>query len=1122
MAKWTFIALSLFVFASVEQAGAQVATPVLSEGQWAKFSVKNDGVYQIDYNLLRAAGFAVNNLDPRRLSVYAAENGMLPQPNSEPRLNQLTELAIRVSGESDGVLNPGDYILFFAKGPDKYHYDINKDCFYYENNIYTDENFYFVTVSGNDGKRMASVPSLADPAPIVNVGNDFVFHEEEKYNELHSGRDWFGEQFDLTTELALKFEVPGFIEGPASKVVSSVMAQSFGGSSFKLNLNGSLILEQPVAAIPNTQYGIKGRVRNDTVNFAGGSAQLEFKYQYVKSPSGKSIGYLNYFLVSFERTLALYGNQTIFQAARSLSNTHSKFDLIANEGNLLIWDISDPWNCAIQEYQSDGNQISFTTSTTNLKQFIIADQAFPTPVFKEAVANQNVSQASAELLIITAPTFEAEAQRLANHRSTKQGLAVAVVTTEKVYNEYAGGKQDPTAIRDFVKDVTGKFGQTQNVLLFGRCSYDYKNRVINNTNFVPTYESRNSLSPLETYSSDDYFAFLDDNEGGWSESPTQTHVMDIGVGRLPVSTIEEAKIIVDKLISYDNNPKAFGPWRQRIAFVADDGDFNLHQSDADKLAVDIDNNQPQLTPKRIYLDAFPQISKPSGQESPSARQALKETTRQGAVIINFTGHGSEKVWLQERILDDDFVKDWKNPNEFPLLVTATCEFGRHDDPSITSNSIVSIVKEEGGSIGLVTASRPVSAFTNSALNKAFYQALFTRIDGRYRDLGAIFRETKNNSLNGVSNRNFSLLADPSMQLAIPNRDIEITEIETLSGSDTIKALSTVTIKGLIKDNNGPDMNFNGIATITINDKPSSLSTLGDENAVFNYQERTNTLFRGQATVTNGTFAVDFIVPKNIAYQFGSGKASAYAFDVIRGVDACGGDADFIVGGSEPAPAVDSTPPTIRLFMGDTTFRHGSQVNSSTQLVALLQDDSGINMTDYGIGNALTAILDGEQEFALSDYYVADKDDYSKGTLVFPIDDLKPGKHTITVNAWDVHNNPASATIEFVATREDALLLETLRSYPNPFSESTVIEFTHSRPGDDLEAQMEIFDRNGRPVYRAVYHLPESTSTVTLAEWKGTNGEGAKLGNGIYLIRLVVRSLVDGSKNGHVAKVIILN
>lgn len=1113
--------LTLLVFASAGQVGAQVTAPVLSEGQWAKFSVKNDGIYKIDYNLLRAAGFSVSNLDPRRLSLYAAENGMLPQSNNEPRINQLTELAIHVSGEADGLFNPGDYILFFGQGPDKYRYDIDKDCFHYENNLYSDENFYFVTVSGNNGKRMESIPNLTNPAPIVNIGNDFVYHEEEKYNELHSGRDWFGEQFDLTTELALKLEVPGFLAGPASKVVSSVMAQSFGGSSFKLNLNGSTILEQPIAAIPNTQYGIKGRVRNDTVNFVGGSAQLEFKYQYVKSPSGKSIGYLNYFLVSFERTLGLYGNQTIFQSAHSLSVTNSKFELIANGNNLLVWDISDPWNCAIQEYQFAGNQLTFTTSTTYLKKFIIADQSFPAPFFMGSVPNQNVGEANADLLIVAAPVFEAEAQRLAAHRAN-QGKTVAVVTTEKVYNEYAGGKQDPTAIRDLAKDLSDNFGQIKNVLLFGRCSYDYKNRVLNNTNFVPTYESRNSLSPLETYSSDDYFAFLDDHEGEWSESPAQAHDMDIGVGRLPVSTAEEAKIIVDKLIAYDNNPKAFGPWRQRIAFVADDGDFNLHQTDADKLAVDIDKNQPQLTPKRIYLDAFPQISKPSGQESPAARQALKETTRQGAVIINFTGHGSEKVWLQERILDDDFVKDWKNPNEFPLLVTATCEFGRHDDPSITSNSIVSIVKEKGGSIGLVTASRPVSAFTNAALNKSFYQALFTRIDDRYQDLGAIFRETKNNSLNGVSNRNFSLLADPSMRLVIPDQDIEITDIKTMSGSDTIKALSKVTIKGLVKNNSVPDIDFDGTATITITDKPSSFSTLGDENAVFIYQERTNTLFRGQATVTNGSFEVNFIVPKNISYQFGSGKASAYAFDVSRGIDACGGATDFIVGGSEPAPAIDGTPPTIRLFMGDTTFRQGAQVNSSTQLVALLQDDSGINITDYGIGNALTAILDNEQEFALSDYYVADKDDYTRGTMVFPIDDLKPGKHTIKVNAWDVHNNPASATIEFVVTREDALLLETLRSYPNPFIESTLIEFTHSRPGDDLEAHMEIFDRTGRPVYQAIYHLPESTSTVTLAEWNGTNGEGEKLGNGLYLIRLVVRSLVDGSKNGQVAKVIILN
>lgn len=1109
------------------KAEAQDIESPLSTGKWAKFSVENDGVYKIDYNQLKSAGFDPVQIDPRKISLFGNGNGMLPQANNAPRINHLMEIAITVIGESDGAFNPGDYILFYGQNPDSHFYDLNKGLFSYQNNLFTDKNYYFLTVGSQSGKRMGNSENLGGTHPIVNTFNDYIFHEVEKYNELKSGRHWFGEQFDLTTSLSLKFDFPGVTENSEIRVVSGVMGQNFSPASFNLSLNNVPILTQPIPTITNTQYGDKGKQVIDTVNFnssnvnASAQTQQNFIYNYTKGTSGKSIGYLDFLLANFERRLAIYGNQTQFLSASSILNASSTFVVENFFSTGVIWDITDPFNATNQSFQLEGGSGVFSTTTNIIKTFIGFNvDNFLIPVFEKEILAQNLNDnLSADFLIVTHPEFKSEALRLANHRESFNGLSTLVVTTEEIFNDYSGGKQDPTAIRDFAKALYGN--GLKNILLFGRSSYDYKNRVNKNTNFVPTYESRNSLSPLETYSSDDFFAFLELTEGEWQEDPAVSNTLDVGVGRLPVKTKGEAAIIVDKLIAYDINSKSFNPWRKEILFVADDGDFNLHQGDADKLARDIETDHVQFNTQKIYLDAFKQISKPSGQVSPDARNKLLNTLKRGTLIVNFTGHGSEKIWLQEQILDEELINEWTNKLVFPLLVTATCEFGRNDDPAQISSSELILIKKEGGGIGLVTATRPVNASTNAFLNKAFYESLFTKENGRYRDLGVVFRETKNNSINGVSNRNFSLLGDPSMTLAIPDDEIVATKILTSTGSDILKALSRVVIEGEVRSNGILNENFNGVVSVKLKDKEFDFKTLGDENPVFTYQNRSNTLFNGEATVTNGLFQLEFIIPKNIAYQVGSGKLSLYAKNYESTKDAIGGETNFQIGESEVDDGSDKTSPDIKLYMGDTTFVNGGITTSNTQLVARLSDASGINIANYGIGNNLIAILDNEQTFEVGEFYISDIDNFTKGTVIFPIENLESGKHTIELKAWDVYNNPSSATINFVVTG-DQLVIEELNNYPNPFSDFTTIQFTHNRAGDDLEVFASIVDMSGHPVVNINFVVNSSTYLVTLPEWNGTNAAGTKLSNGIYLLRVAVRSLLDGSKNEQISKLIILN
>jgi len=1116
-------------FLSIISGFAQIAS-VLNSGNWYKFSVTQDAVVKIDYALLRSTGINPDQLDPRNIKIYTGQHGMLPQPNDQPRKSNLTEIAIQIIGESDGRFNSNDYILFFAQGPDTYQYNLQKQAFEYENNLYSDKNFYFLTVGSDPGKRITQSENVSGSFPVIQQYNDFAYYETDRYNVLKSGRRWFGEQFDANTEATIRFDISGVIENSSLTLVSHVMAQSITPSSFQVSINNSPVLTQPIDPIPNTSYGIKGVINADTIALnsnsvsAAGRNNQEVKFQFTKGSSGLSVGYLDFFLISLTRQLALYGDQTIFRSSASVLNPVSAYEISNNTNSSRVWEITNPNDVKEQLVTFSGGKVNFATTSEWLKSFVVFDiNKVKAPTFESTVSNQNlVSITAPELIIITHPTFLSEAQRLANHRQNHSGMNVNVVTTEQVFNDFSGGKQDVTALRDFVRSLYSQANsQLKNVLLFGRGSYDYKNRVLGNTNYVPIYESRNSLSPLETYGSDDYFTFLESHEGEWGESPAQNHTMDIGIGRLPIKTLEEARLVVDKFIEYDKNPSASGAWQNEILFVADDGDFNIHNSQANQLANSIDLLNPNFNTKKFFLDSYEQVDKPSGQSSPDASKALDLAIRKGALIVNFTGHGSERVWMDEQILDATIIQNWKNGPHYPLFVTATCEFGRHDDPFQITSGELTLLQKKGGSIGIVTTARPVNSSTNFTLNRAFYESLFTKEDNHFRTLGAILKDTKNNSISGVANRNFSLLGDPSMRLAMAENQIVYDAVKTGTGSNELKGLSEVIVNGHIEKETTTQTNFTGELTLTLFDEEVFLVTKGDENPPFNYSERSNILFKGKASVTQGSFQLQFVMPKNIPSENITGKFSAFA-STDNGEYANGSILNNMIGGLESDPAMDNTPPTIRLFLGDTTFIPGGIVGPNTKIVALLEDESGVNISANPTGNEIMASIDDGPDVILNNYYYANLDTYKRGSINYPLDGLEKGKHTLTLSASDTYNNLTTATVDFVVTDGVQIEIEEFSNYPNPFYESTTLEFTHTRPGEDLEALLTIYDLAGKELLNQSFEVLSSQYRVTLSDWDGKSSTGTKLGQGVYLGKLSVRSLLDGSKNDQFTKLIILN
>jgi hypothetical protein len=1107
---------------------------VLNSGRWYKIAVTETGVYRINADQLKKMGFDLAKTDPRRISVFGQHGGMLPQLNSATRPSDLVQLAIQVVGEEDGVFNSQDYILFYGTGPDRVDFRPEKRMFFYENNLYSDVNYYFITVSETHGKRIGE--SVAGSGgSVITTFHDVFYFEKDEHNELRSGREWFGERFDLTKQHSVEIDIPGISLAEPIRLVSDVMASSVNPSSFRILFNDQQVGEQLVPVIPNTTYGAKGRQRRDTLVFDPGSvsasqrSRQKITFAYTPGSSGRSVGYLNYFSIHVLRNLQLYGNQTRFRNASG--NGSSAYHLSGTGTDVSIWNISNPYDPVRQNFVPEAGSLKFSASpeaSGAVPEFIVFNTKYLAPQLIGPVENQNLrGQSTPAYLIVTHPDFLAEAQRLATHRGSINNWSSLVVTTDQIYQEFSSGRQDVGAIRDYVKHLYDKNPSALKVLLlFGKCSYDFKDRIPGNTNFVPTYESRNSLSPLETYSSDDFFGFLEDDEGEWGENLfLQNHTLDIGVGRLPVKTPAEAKNIVDKLIAYDLNQDRFGHWRKDFVFVADDGSnsdgfTSIHQSQANVLADDIESNYPWYNTRKIFLGTYPKIVSPNGESIPQAKADLIEEFGK-AVVINYTGHGSEKLWADERILTEEAVENLSNKHH-PFLVTATCEFGRHDDPREISGAERSVLSKNGGSIGLVTTARPVNSSTNFSLNAAFYDALFILNNDHSMTLGEVFRHTKNNSASGVANRNFSLLGDPAMKLALPRQQIKVDEIKTINGSDTLKALSTVVVKGRVND---ADENlittFNGIVHATVFDKRTSFETIGRNDPAFTFKQFTNALFRGEASVVDGLFEVRFIMPRNIAYGIDYGKLSLYAFNDDRTLDVAGTGTTFKIGGSEANVPVDNTSPELSVYLGDTTFVDGGLVSPNTLLVVNVRDDSGINISNYGIGNTMMAVLDNDGAvFLLNEYYTASKDDFSQGWIRYPLQGLSPGEHTLTVKVWDTHNNPAEKTIRFAVSSPNEFVIENFGNYPNPFSDETTFFFRHNRPGQPIDGRITVLSTTGQQIGTIEFEMAASAFESTL-DFKMTES-GKKLPPGIYLGHLQIRSLSDGRRTERVTKLIVSN
>jgi hypothetical protein len=1118
-----FLLLSAFccflLFASGQR--TYKTASILASGNWFKISVAEAGVYKIDVAFLTSLGIT-GSIPSAQIRIFGSNGGMLPEANITPPLDDLEETALWLEDGGDGILNGSDYILFFAQGPDHWIKDSINKRFAHQKNLYSDKAFYYITVGGT-GLRIPTQTAFFSPTTTVTSFEEHYFHELDTVNFLSSGKEWFGEEFSgfpgrsLTRSFALPLTD---LLPQQALMVTNVAGRSVNAQSrFTVSVNNQLVQQINIPSIGTTQYDLFAQQVRQTDNFILNGSAATVSLNYTQG-SFNGQGWLNWFEFFARRNLIMpSGKQLLFRDWSSVGAGNAEFILSNADAATQVWDISDALHPVKMNSTLSANQLRFTNDARELREYVAFSNRFLQPKAESRVPNQNLHNTTEkDFLIVTAPEFLSEAQRLAQFHQQKHGLRTVVVTTDQVFNEFAGGLPDPTAIRNFAKMYYDRYRSAWSqsgkyLLLFGKASFDYKDRISNNTNKVPAYESANALDPLATYTSDDFFGFLDDDED--INSSVVINQLDIGIGRIPAKTLEEAKSFVDKVLDY-HAPEAMGPWRNSLNFIADDEDNNLHLQDAETLTATVSATAPLFNQQKIYLDAFRQESGSAGGRYPQANAAINSNIYSGTLLWNFSGHGGPQRLAEEVVLDQQMVNNWNNRFRLPLFITATCDFAPYDNPAQTSLGENLLLRPKSGAIALMTTTRLVFAYSNRILNNNYLKfALQPDANGRYKTLGEAVMAGKNytyqTSGDIVNNRKFTLLGDPAMTLAFPEYQVKVNKVngnDVSIQADTLSAAETVVMEGEVDDNAGNFLpGFQGTVYLSLFDKVQNVTTLGNDPASqpVAFPDQESVLFKGKATVQNGRFVFRFKVPRDINYQYGKGKISLYADNGTN--DGNGFSNNVIIGGISSTASTDNEGPEIKAYLNDEKFVNGSISNANPILLVRLADSSGINTGSAGIAHDIVATLDNDnnQYFVLNNFYETELDNYQKGSVRFQLPQLSAGQHSLKVKAWDVMNNSSEYVLDFTVIDDAELRISHVLNYPNPFTTKTSFWFEHNHPATDLAVKIEIFTVTGKLIKTISETINTPGNRSNEIEWDGKDDYGAKLGKGVYIYRLRVKA-----------------
>lgn len=1119
---------------------------VLATGDWYRFYVEKSGVYKVSKSFLNDLGLDTN-VDPRTIKIYGNGGRMVPLNNSIEYPSDLEENAIAFIGEEDGQFNNDDYILFYAEGVDNWSRENGT-----HNNLYSDRSYYYVTASGGQGKRIAAM-GQPDGAPTLTATSfdEYLFHEKDLVSVARLGRKWHGESFNVNNSQEFEFTVPDIETSPVSIKVSAA-ANSANATSMSVKANGQSLGSFSFLPLGD-HHGAEEKDFTGSFNPAGEDITITLTYNNNGTPGSNA--WLDYIIIEAKRRLQGNGKQFRFRVNAADDNMGViQYQFTEASGIKEVWDITDIYNVTKVVNEGGSNQFSFKSAMGEIRQYITvvpSDYYSPQRESRARVANQNLKGKifdnangqfqDIDYIIVTPANLNAAAEKLANLHRTQNGLNVKVVNLENIYEEFSSGKQDIGAIRNLVKYVyynaSSEDKRVKYVNLFGDASFDFKDRIPNNTNIVPilhAYDPNGSIhnySSVTTFVSDDFYGLMDPGEG----TMVGYQGLDLAVGRMLVSTPRQAEEMVNKVEEYLDQ-KSYGKWRNEYIMVTDDLDGNGSLEfvpEMEALEDSINLSKPFINTRKIHTDAYVQEATAGGQRYPVAKEEFMRAINYGALVINYLGHGGENGMAGERIYEKADAENLTNQYKYPLFITATCEVTKFDNPYLQTVGEFTYWNPKGGAIAMITTTRAIYIGDAFNLNPELEEALFPDDWNDYPSMAEALRQSKI----AMADKDIycvSFVGDPALKLAIPRPKIVLTEINDVAIEDPavepLKSLGYVKLEGRVTNEGGATItNYNGELEVTVFDKKIDRSTLGNDGMplggplkITNFQTLGETIFRGNASVVNGRFEFGFVVPRDIRIPIGEGRVSFYAKRSGVLEDQTGHDSTIKVGGVNENAEEDNIGPTVRLYMNDESFVSGGITNDSPILLAFLEDEHGIN-TASGIGHDIIGILDGDESnpFIMNDYYETELDDYKKGTLRFPFSNLEKGLHTLTFKAWDVYNNLVTAEIQFVVIGDDGLQIEKVLNYPNPFVSYTEFWFTHNRPFEPLDVQVQVFTVTGKVVKTINQSVTTDGFLCRDIKWDGKDDFGDKIGKGVYVYKLTVRSLATNKTVHKYEKLVLL-
>ena len=1110
----------LFVFGLLTSAWADssryASESVLNYGKWVKIQVAEDGIYKLTAADLKKMGFS--NLD--KVAVYGYGGWPLDEDFSTTYIDDVPEVA---------VWRGADYLLFYGKGPRKWEYSSSDKSFIHTNNPYSNYGYYFVTEKETTGRTMEKAASAAGATLQVTTFDDYVLHEEELVSVNSSGRELYGESFTSTLSRDFTISVPGITNDEGKATLSFI---SRGNGTITMNVDGNALISGSVS-VPSDEYEVARELYRERAWMADKGETVKVNIGY--STTGHKNVHLNYFRLQMKRQLKVYDNYTFFRSLSARGNA-SRFVIQGADASTLVFDVTDGVNPQQMETSLNGTELSFSIpASASLREFVVVKPSqIKAPVTVGEVANQNLhALPQQDMIIIAQPNFTTQAERLAEAHRTKDNLTVRVVTPESIYNEFSSGTPDATAYRRFMKMFydrkTSEADAPKYLLLFGDGSFDNRKltsawKSVDMSNMLLTYQTENSLSS-QSYVIDDYFGFLDDAD---NKKSLQNKKLCLGIGRFPIRTVEQATQMVDKVISYMEN-KNTGSWKNNLCFMADDGSntdgfMTEHMEFADQLAGYVESEHPEFLVNKLYYDAYKKDM--TAGTYPDVRSGLQKLLKDGLLLFNYTGHGGTTALSDEKVLTQTDINQFTYTH-LPVWVTATCDFTRFDDLNTSAGEDVFLNKSSGG-IALFTTVRVAYSRPNFPINDNVIRNLFERNNGRRRTLGEVMQATKN-TLSSVYKLGFCLIGDPAVKMAYPEFGMKVTTVNGQSvdgNSISFKALEKITVEGEVLDVSGQLVtDFTGIVNPTVKDSKVTVTCLKnsnkDDSPAFTFTDYPNTIFIGNDSVRNGKFSFTFTVPKDISYSNLQGKMNLYAVDTESGNEAQGNFDNFIVGGTSDTAETDTIGPEIRaLYLNDTTFVDGGQVNTTPYFVAELWDKSGVNITGSSVGHDMMLVIDESTvlSYNLNSYYELLPGEDGTGIVKFPIPALEPGKHTAEFWVWDILNNSTVRTFTFEVVEGLKPFLFDVIATPGIAREQVTFHLMHNRPESRMRVGIMVYDLAGRQLWK---HEESGTSGLFenyTVSWDLTSG-GARMRPGVYIYRAAIST--DNSKDATKARKFII-